>query len=93
LGFDVEVAGGHAGLFGEAPSRVVACAASGRVAELTALAAGAGVEVTFLGRAGGDRLVVSAPGGARLVDLDLAEAEQGWRQALPATLQVAATSS
>src|SRR5205085_979555 len=51
-------AGGHAGLFSETPSRVVACVAAAAVAAVTRLADAAGVTVTEIGVAGGDRIVV-----------------------------------
>jgi phosphoribosylformylglycinamidine synthase subunit PurL len=82
-GFDVEIAGGHAGLFSEAPSRVVACVAPASADEVTRRAEAAGVPVTPLGSAGGDRLVVQG-----LVDVPLAEAVASWTGALPAKLQL-----
>jgi phosphoribosylformylglycinamidine synthase len=82
-GFDVEVAGGHAGLFSEAPSRVVASVAPALVDEVTQRAAAAGVAVAPLGTAGGDRLVVRG-----LVDVPLADAVASWTGALPAKLQL-----
>ncbi|MGI8985094.1 MAG: phosphoribosylformylglycinamidine synthase subunit PurL [Acidimicrobiales bacterium] len=82
-GFDVTVAGGHAGLFSEAPSRVVACVAPASVAEVTERAGAAGVTVTPLGTAGGERLVVRD-----LVDLGLADAVAAWRGDLPGKLQL-----
>jgi hypothetical protein len=53
------------------------------VTEVTAAAAAAGVPVSTLGAAGGDRLVIGG-----LVDLDLAEAIEAWRRALPRALGV-----
>jgi len=85
-GFDVEVTGGHAGLFSEAPSRVVACVTPALVDEVTGRAATAGVAVTPLGTAGGDRLVVRG-----LVELALADAVASWTGALPDRLEVAAS--
>jgi phosphoribosylformylglycinamidine synthase len=82
-GFDVEVGDGHAGLFSEAPSRVIACVAPGAAAEVIERAGAAGVAVRILGTAGGDRLVVRG-----LVDLPLAEAVGAWTGALPAKLQL-----
>ncbi|HWC09994.1 MAG TPA: AIR synthase-related protein, partial [Acidimicrobiales bacterium] len=70
--------GGHAALFSETPSRVVACGVPDRVAEVAERAAAAGVPVASLGRAGGDRLVVDG-----LVDLDVVDATSAWRRALP----------
>jgi phosphoribosylformylglycinamidine synthase subunit PurL len=82
-GFEVDVDGGHAGLFSEAPSRVVACVAPALVDEVVRRAEAAGVAVTTLGRAGGDRLVVRG-----LVDVAVAEAAASWTGALPAQLQM-----
>jgi len=71
----------HAALFSEAPSRVVACVEAGRVAEVTTLAGQAGVAVTSLGQAGGNRIVVDG-----LVDLSLAQAVAGYRDTLPTAM-------
>ncbi len=84
VGFQVAgLQGGHAGLFSEAPSRVVACVADG-LGELEARAEAAGVPVTVLGRAGGDRLVVDG-----LVDVGLDHATHTWRNAIAALAQPA----
>ncbi len=78
MGFEVTgPAGGHAGLFSEAPSRVVACLAPGGIGAVAARAEEAGVPLTVLGRAGGNRLVVDG-----LVDVGLADATHAWRNAL-----------
>jgi len=82
-GFVVDVDGGHAGLFSEAPSRIVACVPRRHVAEVKQRAAAAGVGVTPLGHAGGDRLVVGG-----MVDLPLAQAVATWTGALPSKLQL-----
>jgi phosphoribosylformylglycinamidine synthase subunit PurL len=82
-GFDVDIPDGHAGLFSEAPSRVVACVAPAAVAEVTERAGAAGVAVRTLGSAGGERLVVRG-----LLDIPLAEAVSAWTGALPAKLQL-----
>ncbi|HEX2119987.1 MAG TPA: phosphoribosylformylglycinamidine synthase subunit PurL, partial [Acidimicrobiales bacterium] len=81
-GFDVEVDGGHAGLFSESPSRVVVCVAAANVDQIEQRAAAAGVAVMALGRAGGDRLVVRGS-----VDLSVADAVDAWTGALPRKLQ------
>jgi phosphoribosylformylglycinamidine synthase len=81
VGFRVSGVDDHAALFSEAPSRVVVCALADRAPEVLRLATDAGVPVTLLGEAGGDRLVVEG-----LVDLDLAPAKQRWRVALPEAL-------
>ena len=83
-GFDVHVGGGHAGLFSEAPSRVVVCVPEVNLEEVRGRAAATGVTLTELGRAGGDRLVVRG-----LVDVPLAEAIATWGGALPAKLRTA----
>jgi phosphoribosylformylglycinamidine synthase len=84
IGFAVAGVDGHAGLFGEMPSRVVACVRPGDVAAVTSRARATGVAVTDLGDAGGDRLVV-----AGLVDLALDEAVRAWRDHIPDRLLVA----
>jgi phosphoribosylformylglycinamidine synthase len=83
VGFDVRLDGGHGGLFSEDPSRAVVCVAPSHVAELHARAAASGVPVTWLGTAGGDRLIVHG-----LVDVPLAEALDAFTGALPAQLHL-----
>jgi phosphoribosylformylglycinamidine synthase II len=82
-GFDVEIATGHSGLFSEGPSRVIACVAPAALGEVTERAGAAGVAVTSLGTAGGDRLVVRG-----LMDVPLADAVAAWKGDLPAKLQL-----
>jgi phosphoribosylformylglycinamidine synthase len=82
VGFTVGGVPTAADLYSEAPTRVVACVAPGNVASVTGRAGAAGVTVTRLGRAGGDRLVV-----AGLMDLDLAAATRAWERALPAVVE------
>ena len=72
---------GHAALFSEAPSRVVACVAPEQLGEVTVRAADAGVALLAVGRAGGDRLAA-----AGLLDLDLADATMAWRRVLPTAM-------
>ncbi len=86
VGFEVHVHGGHAGLFSESPSRVVACVPAAALAEVTRRAGAAGVGIARLGRAGGDRLVVGGQ-----VDVALADAVATWTRALPDKLQMADT--
>jgi phosphoribosylformylglycinamidine synthase len=74
---------GHSALFGEGPSRVLLSVAHERVPAVLGLAGDAGVPVSPLGVAGGDRLVVGD-----LVDLELAAAVEAWRTALPRALGV-----
>ncbi len=81
VGFRVGGVAGHAELFSESPSRVVACATGAAVAEIERRAGDAGVAVTVLGDAGGDRLVVDG-----LLDVGLAEATAAWRERLPGAL-------
>jgi phosphoribosylformylglycinamidine synthase len=76
------VAGGIAGLaelFSESPSRVVVCTSDAET--VAARARSAGVVVTELGVAGGEKLVVEG-----LVDVALAELEHSWCSALPERL-------
>jgi phosphoribosylformylglycinamidine synthase len=72
-------AGGHCGLFAEGPSRVLVSVPADNLVALANKAAAAGVPVTALGTAGGDRLVVEG-----LVDVAVADAIAAWRSALPA---------
>ena len=81
VGFAVGGVGTAAELFSESPSRVVLCVAGDRVVEVEARAAAAGVPVSTLGAAGGDRLVVEG-----LLDVGLAEATEAWRTAIPRAL-------
>ena len=78
VGFTVTGVSDHAALFSESPSRVVMCVDAANVAAVTARASAAGVPVTELGRAHGDRLVIEG-----LVDVSLADATRAWRDALP----------
>ena len=77
VGFSVAGIADHAELFSESASRVVVCVDSGSLDAVERRAAAAGVEVSRLGTAGGERLVV-----AGLMDLDLAEATDHWRNVL-----------
>jgi phosphoribosylformylglycinamidine synthase len=60
---------GHGGLFSEAPSRVVVCVEPAQADEVVRRAGEAGVPVTELGEAGGDRIVVQG-----LVNVSVADA-------------------
>jgi phosphoribosylformylglycinamidine synthase len=82
VGFVVSGVPSAADLFAEVPSRVVVCVAPDRAGALRERAAGAGVAATFLGRAGGGRLVVEG-----LMDLALAEAAAAWERAIPAVVE------
>jgi phosphoribosylformylglycinamidine synthase len=85
VGFRVDIEGGHAGLFSEAPSRVVACVRPEDLDEVRRRADEAGVAGVAIGVAGGDRLVVTG-----LVDVGLSEAVAAWTGALPGLLDAAA---
>ncbi len=83
VGFRVDLgpAPTAAGLFGEAPSRVLVSLAPERVSDLVSEAARAGLEARSIGAAGGDRLIIEGA-----CDLGLADAVAAWRDALPAAL-------
>jgi phosphoribosylformylglycinamidine synthase subunit PurL len=72
---------GHVALFSEAPSRVLACVAPERTGDVAERADAAGVPLTLVGRAGGDRLVVDG-----LVDIDVVDTTAAWRRAIPTAL-------
>ena len=74
---------GHAGLFSEAPSRVLVCVEPGSVGDVVERARRASVPATVVGEAGGDRLVVDG-----LLDVGLDEAIDAWRTALPRALGI-----
>jgi phosphoribosylformylglycinamidine synthase len=74
----------HADLFAEVPGRFVV--ATARPGDLLARAAAAGVPAEVIGRAGGDRLVVTAAGGATLVDLAVGDLVTRFATALPDAL-------
>jgi phosphoribosylformylglycinamidine synthase len=77
---------GHAALFGESPSRVLASVAPDAVATVVARAEAAGTPARVLGRAQGDRLVVEA-----LLDVAVPTLTAAWRERLPGAFGVAAT--
>jgi phosphoribosylformylglycinamidine synthase II len=70
-------------LFGEGPSRVLLSVAPDRAEAIRAGAVEAGLEAVALGVAGGDRLVIE-----HAVDLDISEAGERWKRALPEALAV-----
>ena len=78
VGFKVTGVADHLSLFSESPSRVVTCVEGAEVAAVTSRAVAAGISVTEIGRAHGDRLVIEG-----LVDISLADATSAWRDALP----------
>ena len=67
--------------FSESASRVVLVVEPARVESVLARAAGAGVPVLDLGRAGGDRLVAEGA-----FDISVADAAAAWRGAIPRLL-------
>jgi phosphoribosylformylglycinamidine synthase len=71
----------HVGLFGEAPSRVIACVDARQVDAVLRRAGAAAVPATELGVAGGDRMRVGD-----LVDVAVDDVITAWRTALPAAL-------
>ena len=81
VGFRVSGIEGHAGLFGEGPSRVVLSVPQRSLAKVLDLAGAAGIGSGVLGEAGGDRLVVDG-----LVDAGVAEATAAWQSSLPTAL-------
>jgi phosphoribosylformylglycinamidine synthase len=83
VGFTVAGVAGHAELFSESPSRVVLCVDPSQREAVLARADAAGLPITALGRAGGDRLVVEG-----LVDVSLEVATRAWREKLPTSLNV-----
>jgi phosphoribosylformylglycinamidine synthase len=68
-------------LFSESASRAVVSVAPGRVDELLALAAGAGVPAAAIGIVGGDRIRMSVDG-RRLIDEPRTAAEEIWSTAI-----------
>jgi phosphoribosylformylglycinamidine synthase len=79
VGCTLSIDGGHAGLFTEAPSRVIVCTA--HPDRVVAKALDAGLAATLLGEVGGDRIVVDG-----LVEMDVTTATRAWRSALPNAL-------
>ncbi len=74
----------HAGLFAESPSRAVVAVAAAQVDAVVARAQSAGVAVTELGVAGGDRLVLGP-----LVAVAVAELTAAWTDRLPSAFGTA----
>ena len=81
VGFRVVGPSDHVAVFAESPSRVVVCAEPDAAQEVFRVALAAGVAASFLGGAGGDRLVVQG-----LLDIGVDEATAAWREAIPAAL-------
>ena len=78
VGCVIDAVADHIDLFSESPSRVVLSVSPQRVDDVIAEAGARSIPAIVLGRAGGDRLVVS-----ELVDVALAEVATAWRDALP----------
>jgi phosphoribosylformylglycinamidine synthase len=78
----------HVDLFGEAPSRVLVCVSADSAGQVRQRADQAGVPVTVLGTAGGERFVVDG-----LVDLSVPEMVEVWRTALPKALGLEGASA
>jgi phosphoribosylformylglycinamidine synthase len=81
IGCSVAHIADHRALFGEGPSRVVIAVSADRLVDVEKAANDAGVPVTRLGLASGDRLRVKD-----LVDLPLSDVADAWRTRLPAAL-------
>ena len=81
IGFNVARIADHRALFGEGPSRVIVAVGAERLVDVEQAANAAGVPVTRLGVASGDRLKVKD-----LVDVALADAVGAWRDCLPVAL-------
>ncbi len=81
VGFRVGGPASSAELFGEGSSRVVFSVPASAIDELAARSAMAGLALTDLGRAGGDRLIIEGS-----LDVGVDEARQAWRSALPQVL-------
>jgi phosphoribosylformylglycinamidine synthase len=81
VGFDVSDLTSVEALFGEHPSRVIACVDPDRLGEVHRRHVDAGISATLLGTAGGERLVVEG-----VLDFALDDAVSAWRDHLPAAL-------
>jgi phosphoribosylformylglycinamidine synthase len=68
---------GETALFGEGPGGFVLAADAAELERLAAEAAAAGIDLIFIGEAGGDRIELAA--GEAEVDLPLAEVARAWR--------------
>jgi phosphoribosylformylglycinamidine synthase II len=77
----IEGVGDHAGLFSEAPSRVVVCVPPESSDEVRRRAEAAGLQVQDLGRAGGDRLVIDG-----MVDATVDRLVEAWKATIPDAL-------
>ena len=78
---------GHRALFAEVPGRAVVATGTDHRSAVIDRASAAGVEMTPLGQAGGDRLVLGD-----VVDLTVDELTERWRRAIPDALGAPTTS-
>jgi phosphoribosylformylglycinamidine synthase len=88
VGAEIELADGmrpDALLFGESTGRVIA--ATARADALLAAAREAGVPARRIGRTGGERLRIAAPGAAPWIDTEVAELASIFARALPRRLE------
>ncbi|MCP3856127.1 MAG: phosphoribosylformylglycinamidine synthase subunit PurL [Actinomycetia bacterium] len=76
----------HAELFAEGPSRVVACVSPTHLDDVIARAEKAGVPISRIGAAGGDRFWIKD-----LLDLPLADLIDSWRRRIPEALGAGTT--
>jgi phosphoribosylformylglycinamidine synthase len=68
-------------LFSESPSRVIVCVPPENITAVENVCAGAGVPVSRIGVAGGDRISVKG-----LLDIALADAVSAWTDRIPSAL-------
>jgi phosphoribosylformylglycinamidine synthase len=81
VGCNVARIADHRALFGEGPSRVVVAVSADQLVDIEQAASAAGVPVTRLGVASGDRIKIKD-----LVDVALTDAVDAWRNCLPVAL-------
>jgi len=94
VGVTVDAVPGADHLLAEAPSRVVACVAVDRMAEVLARAKSAGVRSVELGVAGGDRFhIATSPSGTLLIDVSVTKLTATWRNRIPEALGAGTTQA
>ena len=81
LGISAARIAGVAELFSESPSRVILCVPPENIGAVENVCAGAGVPVSRIGVAGGDRISVKG-----LLDIALADAVSAWTDRIPSAL-------
>jgi hypothetical protein len=82
VGVDIELESPeplHLTLFGEGPSRVVTSVRPEAARQFERLMDEFGINWRWIGRVGGDRLVIRT-GGASVINLSLATSAQAWRR-------------